>query len=84
MWLHIYFSYYFAKIKADSYNFLPIEKILTLHNFIIYMKSVNHKNHYYYKIFSENAHINYLKSNYRIFFCNAVMAKFGKTELEKD
>ena len=48
------FSHYFAKIKVDSYDSLPIEKILTLHNVIILIKSVlNKKNHYYYKIVFE-------------------------------
>ena len=47
------FSHYFAKIKIDSYDSLPIEKILTLHNVIILIKSVlsKDKNHYYYKTF---------------------------------
>ena len=49
------FSHYFAKIKVDSYDSLPIEKTLTLHNVIILIKSVlnKDKNHYYYKIFLE-------------------------------
>ena len=49
------FSHYFAKIKVDSYDSLPIEKRLTLHNVIINIKSVlnKDKNHYYYKIFLE-------------------------------
>ena len=49
------FSHYFAKIKVDSYDYLPIEKRLTLHNVIIHIKSVltKDKNHYYYKIFLE-------------------------------
>ena len=49
------FSHYFAKIKVDSYDFLPIEKRLTLRNITIHIKSVlnKDKNHYYYKIFSE-------------------------------
>ena len=49
------FSHYFAKIKVRSYNSLPFEKILTLHNVIIFIKSILHKdkNHYYYKIFLE-------------------------------
>ena len=34
------FSHHFAKIKGDSYDSLPIEKILTLHNVIILIKSV--------------------------------------------
>ena len=49
------FSHYFAKIKVDSYNSLPIEKLLTWHNVIIHIKSVlnKDKNHYFYKIFLE-------------------------------
>ena len=49
------FSHYFAKIKIDSYDSLPIEKRLTLHYVIILIKSVlnKDKNHYYHKIFSE-------------------------------
>ena len=48
-------SRYFAKIKVDSYNYLPIEKTFSLHNVIIDIKSVlnKNKNHYYYKIFLE-------------------------------
>ena len=47
------FSPSFAKIKVDSCDILPIEKILTLHNVIILTKSVlnNDKNNFYYKIF---------------------------------
>ena len=50
------FSHYFAKIKVDSYDSLPIEKRLTLHSVIMLIKSVlnKDKNHYYYKIFFEN------------------------------
>ena len=33
------FSHYFAKIKVDSYDFLPIGKKLTLHNVMI---TLNH------------------------------------------
>ena len=49
------FSHYFAKIKVDSYDSLPIEKRLILHNVIVHIKSVlnKDKNHYYYKNFSE-------------------------------
>ena len=41
------FSHYFAKV--DSYDHLPVEKILTLHDVIIHIKSVlnKDKNHYY-------------------------------------
>ena len=50
-------AYFFPQItqkcKVGSYDFLPVEKILTLHNVIILIKSVLSKdqNHYYYKIF---------------------------------
>ena len=47
------FSHCYAKIKVDSYDSLPIEKGLNLHNVIILSKSVFNKdqNHYYYDIF---------------------------------
>ena len=49
------FSHYYAKIKADCNDSLPLEKTLTLHNVIILIKSVfnKDKNHYYYNIFLE-------------------------------
>ena len=45
------FSHYFAKIKVGSYDSSSKEKILTLYNVIILIKSVlnKDKNHYYYK-----------------------------------
>ena len=45
-----FFSHYYTKIKVDSYNSLPPEKRLALHNIIIPIKSVlnKDKNHYYY------------------------------------
>ena len=45
----------FGQTRNDSYNFLPIEKILTFHNVIILIKSVVNKieNNYYYNIISE-------------------------------
>ena len=47
-----YIISYFAEIKVDFYCSLSIEKILTLHNVILLIKSVLNKdqNHYYYKI----------------------------------
>ena len=44
--------HYFVKIKGDSYDSLFIEKRLTLHSFIILIKTVlnKDKNHFYYKI----------------------------------
>ena len=49
------FSHCFEKFKIDSYDSLPVEKILTLHNVIMLIKSVlnKDKNHYYYKVFLE-------------------------------
>ena len=46
-----FFSHYFAKIKVDSYDSLPIEKILTFHNVIIHIKSVLNKD-------EKNDHVN--------------------------
>ena len=45
----------FGKIRIDSYNYLPIQEILTFHNVIILIKSVvkKNKNEYYYNIFLE-------------------------------
>ena len=45
----------FGKIRIDSYNSLPIKKILTFHKVIILIKSVvnKNKNKYYYNIFLE-------------------------------
>ena len=47
------FSHNYAKIKIESYDSLPLEKTLSLHNVIILIKSVlnKNKNHYYYNIF---------------------------------
>ena len=47
------FSHSFQKIKVDSYDSLPIEERLTLHNVIILIKSVLNKDYYYYKIILE-------------------------------
>ena len=49
----------FARIRIDSYNPLPIEKILVFDYVIILIKSVVSKNKYdyYYKIFLEKGSI---------------------------
>ena len=54
-WHQIYFFQLFAKIKVDSYDTLPIEKILNLHDVIILIKTVLNKDidHYYFKILLE-------------------------------
>ena len=48
-------SHNYAKIKIDSYNFLPLEKAITFHNVIILITSVfnKDKNNNYYKILLE-------------------------------
>ena len=45
----------FGKIRIDSYNSAPIQKILTFHNVIILIKSIvnKNKNNYCYNIFLE-------------------------------
>ena len=45
----------FARIRINSYNYLPIDEILTIHNVIILIKSVVNKNenNCYYNIFLE-------------------------------
>ena len=49
------FSHNHARIKIDSDDGLPLEKILALHNAVIFVKSVFNKNQnqYYYDIFLE-------------------------------
>ena len=48
------FSHNFTKIKVDSYDSLPIGKILTLHDVIVLIKSVlNNDENHYYKIYLE-------------------------------
>ena len=48
-------NYNFGRIRIDSYNSLPIKKILTFHNLLILIKSAvkKNKNKYYYNIFLE-------------------------------
>ena len=69
-WQHICFFSLLCKNQVDFYNSLPLEKILTLHNAIILIKSLLNKdqNHYYYNIFLENIRINQLKHNEKDFF----------------
>ena len=58
-------NYNFGKIKIDSYNFLPIEKILTFCYVTILIKSVfnYHKNKYYNHIFLEKGFHKYKHNN---------------------
>ena len=50
--LHMFFLIY-TRRKIDSYDPLPLEKILNWHDVIILIKSVlsKNKNHYYFNIF---------------------------------
>ena len=54
------FPHYYVEIKVDSYDSLPIEKIVTLHNVIILSKSVLNKetNTITIRYFNENARTN--------------------------
>ena len=47
----------FGKIRIESYNSLPIEKIFTFHDVITLIKSVvnKNKNEYYYNMFLEKS-----------------------------
>ena len=70
------FSHYFVKIKVDSHDSLPMEKILTFYNVKILTKSVlnKDKNHYYNNIFLEKGSNQLAKKN---FFYKIIMLKFG-------
>ena len=48
----------FGKIKVDSYNSLPIQKILIFHNMVILIKSVvnKNKNEYYYMFLEKSSY----------------------------
>ena len=58
-------SHYYAKIKVDSYNSLPLEKQLIFLNVIILFKSDfnKDKNKYYYNIFVEKGSYELPKNN---------------------
>ena len=58
-------SHYYAKIKVDSYNSLPLEKQLIFLNVIILFKSDfnKDKNNYYYNIFVEKGSYELPKNN---------------------
>ena len=58
-------SHNYAKINIDSYDSLPIEKTLTLHNVVMLVKSVfnKDKNNCYYKTFWEKCSYELPKNN---------------------
>ena len=62
-------SHNYLKINVYSWDSLPLEKKLTLHNVLILIKSILNKdqNHYYYNTFSEKCSYQKLKCN-----CNKI------------
>ena len=66
-------SYNFNRIIIDSYNALPIEKILAFHNVIILIEPVVYKNkNHDYNIFPEKKiriKINPIHNNFEWMFC---------------
>ena len=58
-------SHNYAKAKVDSYDSLPLEKTLTFHNVIIYIKPVwkKYQNRYYYNTFLEKYFYHLPKNN---------------------
>ena len=63
--LRIPFPHIYARIKIDPYDYLPLEKTITLHNIVILNKSVFNKNqhHYYYNIFLEKCSFQLSENN---------------------
>ena len=76
----------YFKIKVDSYDSLPIEKRMTLHNVIILIKSVlnRNKNNYYYKIFLEKCSFLLAKKINTNFFHSMIMLRFGEKEIKRE
>ena len=80
------FSHNYAKIKIDSYDSLPLEKALTLHNVIILIKSVLKKNqnhYYYYIIFLEKCSYQLAKIYKQNFLDSILMLRFSETKVAK-
>ena len=61
----------FARIRIDSNNSSPVERILTFHNVIILIKSVvnKNKNNYYYNIFLEKGSYDNLRQFFQMNVC---------------
>ena len=59
----------YVRIKVDSFDYLPLEKTLTLHTVIIHIKSVLNKyqHHQYYNNFFEICLYHRTKKNDKIF-----------------
>ena len=75
-----------AKTNVDSYDSLPTEKRLTLHNVIIQIKSVlnKDKDHCFYKIFLEKCSYQLAKKLITIFFHSITTLRFGKIKTTKE
>ena len=69
-WITYVISDNYARIKVDSYDSFPLKKTLTLHNVIIFIKSVLNKdqNHYCYNIFLENRLYQLAKKQWQVYF----------------
>ena len=72
------FFHFYTKIKVDSYDSLPIEKRLTLHNLLIKSVFNKDKNHYYYNVFLEKCTYQ-LAKNY-----SQKVLRFGETKVTKE
>ena len=80
------FSHYYAKFKVDSYDSLLIEKILTLQNVIILIKSFlnKDKNHYYYNTVLEKCLYQLVKQQSKHFFDSIIVLRFGETKIANE
>ena len=70
----------------DIYDSLTLPKTLTLHNVVIFIKSVLNKdqNHYYYNIFLEKCSCQVTKKEWQKSFDSIIMLRFRKTGVAKE
>ena len=49
------FSHKYTKVKINSYDDLPLEKAIAMHNIVILLKFISNENHnnYFYDMFLE-------------------------------
>ena len=78
------FPHYYMNLVIDSCDSLPIAKVLTLHNAIIFIKPIVNKdqNHYSYNIFLEKCS-NQLAKNNQFFSDSMMMLRFRETKIVK-
>ena len=57
-------SHKYAEVKMNSIDDLPLEKAITMHNVIMFIKSVFHQNHdhYYYIVLLEKVYMNNMEN----------------------